>query len=101
VSIDPDEIHEIDDFSSATLQAQVDRLLASSSAEHLIYRESELDEIWRLLDLEIASGRADGAPVADLAPLESMRASVMQAHDLVGNDGNLHGAAQRLRNLIR
>lgn len=101
MSIDPNELHEIADFSAATLQAQAQRLLASSSPEHLIYRECELDEIWRLLDLEIASQRASGVPAAELAYLESLRAAIMQAHDLVGIDGDPRSAALRLRDLLR
>ncbi len=98
---DLNDIHEIADFSTATLRAQIERLAASEGPEQLIYRECELDEIWRLVDLEIASIHAVGGRNPDLAALESLRAAVMEAHDLVGVEGDVARAAARLRDSVR
>ena len=98
--IDPEALCEIEDFSTATLQAQIERLLASGTAEHLIYRECELDEIWRLLDLEVASLSATSTANPDLPRLQAWRTSVMRAHDLVGVEGDPVRAAACLRELI-
>ena len=98
--IDPDGIYDIQDYSAETLVAQVERLSDSSAPEHLIYRECELDEIWRLVDLDIASLRASGGPAAEVARLERFRGVIMRAHDLVGVAGDPAAAAQQLRELM-
>jgi len=99
-AVDPNELHEIVDFSSSTLQAEIERLLASGSPEQLIYRECELDELWRLLDLEIANLRASSSVSPDLPRLLAWRESIMRAHDLVGVEGDPARAAAGLRTLI-
>jgi hypothetical protein len=98
--VNPDEVYEIEDYSAQTLQAQIERLLVGNTPEQLIYRECELDEIWRLLDLDITSLRATGGSADELARLQRLRDIVMQAHDLVGVDGKPAAAAERLRELI-
>jgi hypothetical protein len=98
--IDPNEVCDIQDYSAETLAREIDRLLASSGPEHFIYRECELDEIWRLLDLDISSLRASGGPPAEVARLERFRGIIMQAHDSVGVAGDPTAAAQELRALL-
>lgn len=98
--IDPNDLSDIQDYSAATLRAQIERLLVSSTPEQLIYRECELDEIWRFIDLEIASLKASGGAASELASLTRQRDIVMQAHDLVGVNADANTAAQRLRELI-
>ena len=98
--IDPNEVCDIQDYSAATLAAQVDRLLASNAPEHFIYRECEFDEIWRLIDLDISSLRASGGPAAEVARLERLRSVIIQAHDSVGVAGDPAAAAQQLRALL-
>ncbi len=97
---DPDGVADIADDSAETLRATIERLLASSTPEQLVYRECELDEIWRFIDLEIASRKAAGRPASALAELVRRREIVMQAHDLVGISADPAAAAQRLRELI-
>jgi hypothetical protein len=98
--IDPNAVCDIQDYAAETLAGEIERLLASSGPEHLIYRECELDEIWRLIDLDVASLRASGGPAAEVARLERLRGSIMQAHDLVGVAGDPAAAAQQLRGLL-
>jgi hypothetical protein len=83
-----DELHPIEDLSKATILALSDRIARSTSEEQFIYRECEIDELWRLL------GPAH-APNDDVA----LRAVVMEVHDLVGVDGDPKRAAARLREL--
>jgi hypothetical protein len=98
--MDPDEVCDIEDYSTSTLGTLIERLLASASPEQLIYRECELDEVWRLIDLDIASRKASGGAAAELDELARWRDTVMQAHDLVGVNADPAAAAQRLRTLI-
>jgi len=98
--IDPNEVLDIQDYDAATLSALIQRLLISTAPEHLIYRECELDEAWRLVDLEIASLRAARGSSAALAHLETVRKIIEQAHDLVGDAADPAAAADCLRELI-
>ena len=97
---DPDGVCDIADCSAETVRAAIERLLASSTPEQLVYRECELDEIWRIIDLEIASLEAAGGPASGLAELMRRRDIVMQAHDLVGVNADPATAARRLGELI-
>ena len=98
--IDPNDVCDVQDYSAATLAGVIERLLASGSPEALIYRECELDEIWRLIDLDITSLMATGGAAIELARLTHLREAIMQAHDLVGVNSDPKAAAQRLRELI-
>lgn len=90
-----DEIHQIDDLTPAALLVLVQRIERSRTPEQLIYREAELDEVWRLL------GNHAGAH-PEMAPerLAELKAAVMAAHDLVGVDENPKAAAERLRAVL-
>ena len=98
--IDLDVVYDIQDYSAETLAVEVDRLLGSSGPEQLIYRECELDELWRLIDLDLASFKVSGGAAAEVARLERLRGIIMQAHDLVGVTGDPAAAAQQLRALL-
>lgn len=89
-----DDIHDIDDWSQITVWALIDRIRKSSSFEHAIYRETELDELWRNLDIAAATAVREGLPEAPR--LLHLKAITMQAHDLIGVDGNLPAAADLL-----
>lgn len=95
--MDLDDIHDVDDYSEITLRKMIDRLRRSTTAEHFIYRETELDEMWRVIDIELARVVGDAAETARLSHL---RATVMRAHDLVGVDGQPVAAAQELERLL-
>lgn len=87
-----DDIHDVDDYSELTIRAMIDRLERSTTPEQFIYRETELDEMWRLVDIRIRI--ADGA---EKAALEDMRGAIVRAHDLVGMEGQPLDAANELR----
>lgn len=93
--MDLDSIFPVDNLSDLTLQTLVDRIARSTSEEHFIYRETELDELWRLADMAVSRGDLVGhrSPEQVLA----MRAAIHRAHDLVGMDGKPLEAAEALR----
>jgi len=94
--VDLDDIVAVENFSDLTIQALSDRLHRSSTNEHCIYREAELDELWRLLDIVVNAG--DGTQ--DVERLCRMRSAVHRAHDLVGMDGKPQEAASALREAL-
>jgi hypothetical protein len=90
-----DQMHDVDDTSSETLARLCALIAASHSDEHLVYREIEIDELWRLLSIakKLASG-------AERGRIEAAMAVVMRVHDLIGIDGDTAAAAAVLRGLI-
>jgi hypothetical protein len=88
-----DDIHDIDDFSDIALQAMIDRLERSTTLEHFVYRETELDELWRVVDMALL----DAGDAEARGRLARLKGAVMRAHDLVGVDGQPRAAAQVLR----
>ena len=89
-----DEIHDVDDYSQITIRAMIDRLERSTTEEQFIYRETELDEMWRLVDIRRAGAQGD-----ERNALEALKAAIMRAHDLVGMEGKPLEAAQELRTI--
>ncbi|RWA53263.1 hypothetical protein AU476_14485 [Cupriavidus sp. UYMSc13B] len=95
------DLTSIDDYSAATLSSICERMAVSREVEHMIYRESELDEVWRLLDADVANAARDRRSAQQLQRrLEAMRSLVIEAHDLVGNDGDTVAARERLGRAI-
>lgn len=92
-----DEIHDVDDYSEITVRAMIERLRRSYSPEHFIYRETELDEMWRVVDMALRRAAGDAAAVAHLS---SVRAAIMRSHDLVGVDGQPAAAARALEAIL-
>ncbi len=90
-----DDIHEIDDWSQITIWALVDRIQKSSTFEHSVYRETEIDELWRILDIASASAVREAKPEA--ADLIHLKAIAMQAHDLIGMESKFAEAAELLK----
>ncbi len=93
--MDLDDIHEISEYSEMTLRAMIARLKKSRGPEQCIYRETELDEMWRIVD--IAARNADSG-TADT--LNQLRAAIMTAHDLVGMDEKPLDAAAALEAIL-
>jgi hypothetical protein len=92
-AVNPDEIYGIDDVSAAALTALVQRIEASRTPEQMIYRESETDELWRLLS------ETNAADPAESERLAVLRKAVMEAHELLAVE-DMAGAAARLRQVI-
>jgi len=95
-SVDLDDIHDVDDYSDATLRTMIDRLERSTTEEQFIYRETELDEMWRLVDIRLIQAEGE-----ERAALLVLKEAIMRAHDLVGMEGKPMDAARLLRALGR
>lgn len=93
--ISPDRIVSITDYSDDTLRNLVAHLDVSDRFEHYIYRESELDELLRLVLLTLESGTAREQQDQLLSLFSAARA----AHDLIG-DEKPREAADRLRQVL-
>jgi len=94
--MDLEDAMDVEGFDAATLLAIAERIELSRRPEHLIYRESELDEVWRLLDLTLCAER-ETMPGEVRDALVLLRAQVVEAHDLIGIDSQPAAAARRLR----
>ncbi|WP_322028949.1 hypothetical protein [Paraburkholderia sp. J76] len=94
--MDVNDIHSIEDYSPQTLRELIGRVEKSSTFEHMIYRESELDEVWRLLDSDILTAERKGSNAPELQNLVALRKLIVDAHDFIGNDSNTADARDRL-----
>lgn len=92
-----DDIHDIDDWSDIAVWALIDRIQRSSTEEHFIYRETEIDELWRNVDIAAAVAKREGSPEADR--LARIRNTVMEAHDLIGVDHKPVEAVEKLKTI--
>jgi hypothetical protein len=98
--MDADVLHTVPDISRQAMLQLVERVKQSRTDEQLVYRESEIDEVWLLLDAAIAEARWVGGKAEEIARLESFKAAVMVAHDLVAVDRDVAAAATRLRECV-
>jgi hypothetical protein len=94
---DIDRLHDVEDFTEKSLRALIRRIERSRTPEHMVYREAELDEVWRLVDGALRELRAGGGSEDAAAIMERLRAIVMRAHDFVGVDSDVAKAATELR----
>jgi TPP-dependent pyruvate/acetoin dehydrogenase alpha subunit len=98
--MDIDHAQSIDDFAPQTLRALSERIRRSTSEEQLVYREAEIDEIWRLIDIALDLARRE-LRSHDVARLERLKAITWEVHDLIGNDGDRPRAIELLRNALQ
>src|SRR5438309_5085628 len=77
--VNPDHIVSVKDFSSDTLRNVIAHLKASTSFEHLVYREAELDAIWTITGFFLANEPASRLREA----VKALHAGAHRAHDLV------------------
>ncbi len=94
-----DELHDIFNINRQTLLDLADRVEVSEQDMRQIYRETELDEAWRLVDIALADSTHKRATSEVIAHWVSVKNEMMAIHDLVGVDSNLRTAAERLRYL--
>lgn len=96
--MNPDHLVPVEDFSEETLRNIVAHLEASTTFEHFVYRESELDEVCRLVDdvLRGGHGRVDAGL---RARWQLIFEAARDAHDLVGIE-EPERAAERLRQIL-
>ena len=79
-----DEIMRIQDVSTDTLFALVNRIELSDTIDHFFFRETELDEVWRHARADVDMAIRKGDDPAVVTQLEKVRDTVFEAHDLVG-----------------
>lgn len=91
-----DDIQTVEDVSEITIRSMIDRLRRSTTSEQFIYRETELDEMWRIVDLALK----DPARTADADSLSKLREAIVTAHDLVGVDLRPKDAAAALEAIL-
>ena len=97
--MDPTRIIPVQDYTPATLRAVVAQLEGSTSVDHLVYRESELDALWSLLEHEVRRAQQDGASEPHLQELRRLFDAARDAHDLVAAE-DPGAAALRLRQVV-
>ena len=85
--VNPSHIVSVKDFSPETLRNLIAHLKASTSFEHLVYREAELDAIYTITAFFLANEPASRLRDA----VKRLHAGAHQAHDLVAD--RLPGAA--------
>jgi hypothetical protein len=77
--VNPDHIVSVKDFSPDTLRNIIAHLKASTSFEHLVYREAELDAIWTITGFFVVNEPASRLRDA----VNRLHAGAQKAHDLV------------------
>jgi hypothetical protein len=93
--VNPSHVVLVEDFTPDTLENIIAHLEVSNQFEHFVYRESEMDSLWRLVEMAVrAEGDGPNAP-----RLQRMLEAAREAHDLVA-DERPHDAANRLRDVL-
>lgn len=93
--MDPTDVVLVSDFSSDTLQRIINLLHLSTSFDHFVYRETELDEVWRLLEIALRFETEE----QERERLQRLFEAVTAAHDLVA-EGEPQEAARRLQAVL-
>ena len=74
----------IHDFSPDTLLSLVERIESSSGFQHFIFREAELDDLWRQVEHAPGPRAVPAGPEhKDIDRLRVLLECVVAAHDLV------------------
>ncbi len=95
-----DQANFVPDFSEPCLAQIIKRLELSHTMEQLIYREAELDEVWRLVDGALRDIRRQNTTAEVAGILEQLLQAVGKAHDYVGVDDDPAAAASELRQSV-
>ncbi|WP_017934581.1 hypothetical protein [Nocardioides sp. Iso805N] len=90
-------IYQVTELAPATLLEIAERLDEATSFEDQIYRESEIDALWTLVDIQVRQAELAGDP-SGLARWRSLHSRLWEAHDLIP-DGRCPEAAAILREL--
>ena len=92
---DIEDTLDIVELTPQLLQQLVARLEESTTWAHYIYREAEIDQVWRLVE------RADASAALSPDLVARLREGLMQVHDLVGVDHEPRRAAHALRTILQ
>lgn len=96
MTLDPEWMHRVPDCSTDSIATLVDLLDRSSRPEHWLYREAELDDLWRHAEMELASARALAPDSSLVDAYQHLYETAFAAHNLAAH-GRLDEAAARLR----
>lgn len=96
MTLDPNWMHRVPDCSPQSLAALVDLLSRSSQPEHWLYREAELDDLWRHAEMELQTARSMYPDSSLVSAYENLHAVAFTAHNLAAA-GRLDEAASELR----
>ncbi len=95
----PATMQPVRDCSQSSVHALIQLIERSSAPEHFLYREAELDDLWRQVQTRLETARAENADEA-VRRLEQQLQAVWDAHNLVAAT-NAPEAAARLRQLLQ
>jgi hypothetical protein len=91
-----DDLMTVSEMSPDTLRLMAARIEASRTPGHIVYRETELDEVWRLAEMALSQARHRGQK--DRAKYVGALAELVHAaHDLIGEKEDPVAAAAALR----
>lgn len=96
--MNPAYLVPVEDFSEETLRNLIAHLEESTTFEHFVYRESELDEVCRLVDDALQGGQGH-VDEQQRARWQVIFDAARDAHDLVGSE-DPERAAVRLRQIL-
>ena len=92
-----DQLNEVQSLDESQFNALIHRLENTRTVEQMIYREAELDEVWRYVDAALRDAVKQGGSAELTDVLKALRQAVHKVHDLVGDDNDAGRAAQELR----
>lgn len=96
MSLDPNWMHRVPDCSMDSIGTLVELLDRSTRPEHWLYREAELDDLWRHAEMELGSARALAPHSSLVDAYQHLYETAFTAHNLAAH-GRLDEAAARLR----
>ena len=89
-------IYQVTNLEVATILAVADRTEQATSFEDLIYRESEVDALWSLCDIQVKQAQINDSP--ELPKWLALREKLWRAHDLIP-EGEVAESAAVLRSI--
>lgn len=92
-----DDIWPVEQLTAEVMRKIADRIAVADSFADLIYRESEIDALWSLADIEARDAKADDAADADRKA--ELLSRIAEAHDLIP-EGHCAEAAEILRQAV-
>jgi hypothetical protein len=89
-------IYQVTDLEPETILEVADRTAVATTFEDLIYRESEVDAMWSLVDIQVRQAELAQSP--ELEKWLRLRELLWEAHDLIP-EGKVVESSEILRRL--
>lgn len=96
---DEGRLHDVFDCEPLTLIELAGRVERTCDDIQLVYREAEMDELWRAAAIVLTQLEYERASAEAIAAWAEIKNEVMRIHDLVGVDLSTDVAAAALRRL--